>query len=113
MLLRQRDRGRLQARIVVAAAREVEQIIAFVHEHPGRADRPIILRAVLRGSVPGLYHDCGVGALWRLLVIAEPLSPDHGAAGRDRGLLVLRREDIGTDLAPKRLEALERFKFGV
>jgi hypothetical protein len=56
-----------------------------------------------------LYDYRGVGALWRLVVIAEPLSPNHRPAGRDRGLLVLRCK-FKADLALQLFEGLERFQ---
>ena len=103
----------LEGRILEAVTNEVDQVIVVVHQHPGRANRPVVLSAVLRRGVPALDDRRAVATFWQLIVIAEPRSPNHGAAGRHRRLLVLRGEHVGADLALQLLEALERFEFRV
>src|SRR5207247_181335 len=52
--LGQRDRGRSQLRILVAAPRNIEQVELLSMNEPCRANRPIVLSAILGRGVPTL-----------------------------------------------------------
>src|ERR1700757_4278239 len=65
----------------------------LIDQMPGRADRPVILCAIFGCSIPALDNPA-TPALRSDVVVMQPGSPDHGAAGWDGGLLILGGEHV-------------------
>src|SRR5690348_2786968 len=106
-------RSLTQLRVFVAAAGKVKKIEFLSAQEPRRTYRPVILRAGLGGGIPALNHLRVIGAPGQIVVIAEPIALDHRAAGRDRALLVLRREHVRSDLMLSAYKTGDRFSLRV
>ncbi len=87
----------LEVRKDQALAQHRDQVIAAIVLQPARTNRVVVGCPRLGGDVPAL-HDPVVGALRGQFIISpEPAPLDHGAARRDRRLLVLGREAVGPE----------------
>src|ERR1700692_3509394 len=92
------DRARLEARVIVSAAQDVDEIEFMVQPRPRRANRPVVLGALLVGRGPGLNDAAWRFKTGRPIVSTHPIALDHRAARGHGRLLILRRESVGSEL---------------
>ena len=75
---------------------------------PGRADRIIAIGGALDGRVPALQDKRKLSARRRSGISLNPMALDHGAAGRDRLLLISRRKIVRSQLTLQIVEDMQR-----
>jgi hypothetical protein len=74
---------------------------------PGRADREVVLGSALARGVPALEDERAL-ARGQFHIPLDPMALDHGAAGRDRHLLILGRERVAAEFTLHLLENRKR-----
>ena len=106
--------GRLERRIVDPPPPDVEEIPTLVAgQDPGRANRPVIVRAPFAGDVPTLHRHEPLGGRREFVAVApDPMALNHRPTRRDRRLLILGGKGVAADLKLQGFQNMERLAFG-
>ena len=92
---------RLQFGVIDPPSPDVEEIPSLVAcDDPGRANRPVVVRATLAGRVPTLQRQQPLGREREFVMALDPVALYHCAPRRDRRLLILGRNAVHSPVAP-------------